>query len=119
MLPSKKSKDQEERRFARARCYRIRMTLFPGIYTLKYPFRGHGPRALEEASRAVEVNHERLLFSLTEEDPYWILRVMGFPSECAGKEFMPRAWAGLKWVLLQQGVPFTSEPELTSGHLEK
>jgi hypothetical protein len=60
------------------------------------------------------VNHEGLLFSLTEEDPYWILQVTGFPTECAAKEFMPRAWAGLKWVLLQQGVPFTSEPELTS-----
>ncbi|MCA9945414.1 MAG: hypothetical protein KC449_18150 [Anaerolineales bacterium] len=72
------------------------------MFTLRFPFKLPSSQKISDPSFTRTVNN--LQFSLSQQSKYYVLKVEGFKSENEAKDYVPKIWAGLMWILLNRGI---------------
>jgi hypothetical protein len=73
-------------------------------YTLRFPFQLAPRQRFSNLDEPHVYEHSDLNFKLDEQSGQYFFSISLFPDEEAGKEFIPKLWAGLMWALLHQGL---------------
>lgn len=73
-------------------------------YTLRFPFRLAPGQEFSKLDEPYLAEHSGLGLKLGEQSGLYFLSIGEFPSEEAGRSFIPKLWAGLMWAVLHQGL---------------
>lgn len=73
-------------------------------YMLRFPFRLAPGQKFSRLDEPYLAEHSGLGLKLGEQSGLYFLSVGEFPSEEAGRSFIPKLWAGLMWAVLHQGL---------------
>jgi hypothetical protein len=73
-------------------------------YTLRFPFRLASGQKFSNLDEPYVCKHSGLSLKLGEQSGLYFFSVAEFASQEAGREFIPKLWAGLMWALLHQGL---------------
>jgi hypothetical protein len=99
-------------------------------YTLRFPFQIGPNQLISDFPDATETNIDGLTWRFELKDPYYVLKVIGFPVEAEAHTYAKRIWNGLTWSLLDYGIPFeatltfdrvvfASDPQAAAENLHK
>jgi hypothetical protein len=81
----------------------------PDNYTLRFPIQLASALDISDFPDGIERELGNLKFSVKQQNQYHVIKVEGFTSEEAAKEYINILWAGLMWVLLNIHISFRAE----------
>src|SRR5687767_3745728 len=80
-------------------------------YTLRFPFQIEAQREISKLEIRVESTIEGITISLEQAGEYYVVKACGFESEEGARNFLPKLWAGLVWVVLNRHMGFNAMTE--------
>jgi hypothetical protein len=80
----------------------------PQFYTLRFPFQVGPGQSISGFPDATEHIIDGLTWRFELKHPYYLLKVIGFPTEAAAQTYAKQIWAGLMWTLLNKGIAFNA-----------